>query len=78
MTLPPLHRAFLERALPVFRADARLAGVGVGGSLITGEMGEHSDLVVVSGRCSPPSREITSASRGSSSASTGRRCSTSI
>ena len=58
MTLPPLHRAFLERALPLFQADARLAGLGVGGSFITGEMDEHSDLDLVV--VSPPetSRDV--------------------
>jgi predicted nucleotidyltransferase len=58
VTLPPLHRAFLERALPVFQSDARLAGVGVGGSFLTGEMDEHSDLDLVV--VSPPetSREV--------------------
>ena len=58
MTLPPLHRVFLERALPVFQADGRLAGVAAGGSYITGEMDEHSDLDLVV--VSPPetSREV--------------------
>ena len=45
--LPAVHRAFVERALPVFRADARLAGVAAGGSFITGEMDQHSDLDLV-------------------------------
>ena len=58
MTLPSLHRAFLERALPVFQADVRLAGVAAGGSYITGEMDDHSDLDLVV--VSPPetSREV--------------------
>ncbi len=58
MTLPPLHRAFLERALPVFQSDPRLAGVAAGGSFITNEMDEHSDLDLVV--VSPPetSREV--------------------
>jgi len=58
VTLPPLHRAFLERALPVFQADGRLAGVAAGGSYITGEMDDHSDLDLVV--VSPPetSREV--------------------
>jgi len=45
--LPPMHRAFLDRALPGFRADARLAGLAAGGSFITGELDEHSDLDLV-------------------------------
>jgi len=55
---PPLHRAFLERALPLFQADARLAGLAVGGSFITGAMDEHSDLDLVV--VSPPetSRDV--------------------
>ena len=47
MTLPPPHHAFLERALPLFQADTRLAGVALGGSFITGKMDEHSDLDLV-------------------------------
>src|SRR2546427_5668258 len=45
--LPPMHRAFLDRALPRFRADARLAGLAAGGSFITGELDEPSDLDLV-------------------------------
>jgi len=45
--LPPRHRAFLERALPMLQADARLDGVAAGGSFITGEVDEHSDLDLV-------------------------------
>src|SRR6266545_1075573 len=39
-----------RRLRPMFRADARLAGLAVGGSFITGGLEEHSglDLVVVS------------------------------
>jgi hypothetical protein len=33
--LPPRHRAFLERALPMLQADARLDGLAAGGSFIT-------------------------------------------
>src|SRR5437667_6086345 len=45
--LPPRHRAFLERALPMLQADARLDGLAAGGSFITGEVDEHSDLDLV-------------------------------
>src|SRR5437867_1981642 len=45
--LPPRHRAFLDRALPMFQADARLVGLAAGGSFITGELDEHSDLDLV-------------------------------
>src|SRR5216683_4823304 len=45
--LPPMHRAFLDRALPMFQADARLAGLAAGGSFITGELDEYSDLDLV-------------------------------
>ena len=49
--MAPPHRAFLERALPTLRADARLAGVAAGGSFIGGRLDEQSDLdlVVVAG-----------------------------
>jgi hypothetical protein len=48
--MPATHRAFLERAVPRFRADARLAGLAAGGSFVGGLLDEHSDLdfVVVS------------------------------
>jgi hypothetical protein len=42
--LPLEHARFLERALPVLRADARLIGVAAGGSYIDGTMDEWSDL----------------------------------
>src|SRR2546426_1795259 len=45
--LPPMHRAFLDRALPMFQADARLAGLAAGGSFATGELDECSDLDLV-------------------------------
>src|SRR2546426_9064106 len=45
--LPPVHRAFLDRALPRFQADARLVGLAAGGSFITGELDEYSDLDLV-------------------------------
>jgi hypothetical protein len=45
--MPPPHRAFLERAIPTFRADSRLVGVAAGGSFIGGVLDEHSDLDLV-------------------------------
>ena len=56
--LPSRHRTFLERALPLLQADVRLAGVAAGGSFISGEMDEHSDLDLVV--VSPPAtaREV--------------------
>jgi predicted nucleotidyltransferase len=49
--MPAAHHRFLERAIPKFRADARLAGVAAGGSFISSRLDEHSDLdlVVISG-----------------------------
>jgi hypothetical protein len=49
--MPAAHHRFLERAIPRFRADARLAGVAAGGSFISGRLDEHSDLdlVVIAG-----------------------------
>jgi UTP:GlnB (protein PII) uridylyltransferase len=41
------HRAFLDRALPRFQADARLVGLAAGGSFITGELDAYSDLDLV-------------------------------
>jgi uridine kinase len=45
--VPAAHRAFLEAALPVLRADPRLVGVAAGGSYLTETMDEHSDLDLV-------------------------------
>src|SRR2546426_10037777 len=45
--LPPMHRAFLDRALRMFQADARLAALAAGGSFTTGELDEYSDLDLV-------------------------------
>jgi PAS domain-containing protein len=47
--LPRELSAFLERALPVLRADSRVLGVAAGGSFRTGHMDEHSDLDLVIG-----------------------------
>lgn len=45
--MPLIHRAFLERVIPKFRADARLAGLAAGGSFVRGGLDEHSDLDLV-------------------------------
>ena len=45
--LPRVHAAFLERALPILGADARLVGVAAGGSLVGGRMDEFSDIDLV-------------------------------
>ena len=45
--MPSMHRAFLERAIPKFRADARLAGLAAGGSFRSRMLDEHSDLDLV-------------------------------
>lgn len=45
--MPPTYRTFLERAIPKFQADARLAGLAAGGSFVSGGLDEHSDLDLV-------------------------------
>ena len=46
-SLPQTHRQFLSRALPVFEADARIAGVAMGGSYLTNTMDQFSDLDIL-------------------------------
>ena len=46
-SLPQSHRQFLLRALPVFEADARIAGVAMGGSYVTNTMDQFSDLDIL-------------------------------
>ena len=46
-SLPPAHRAFLENALPILRADPRIVGVAAGGSYASDSMDEHSDLDLI-------------------------------
>jgi len=46
-SLPPAHRAFLDRALPILREDLRIVGVAAGGSYASDSMDEHSDLDLV-------------------------------
>ena len=45
--LPPLHAALLEKVLPVLRKDDRILAVAAGGSFITREMDEFSDLDLI-------------------------------
>ncbi|HEX3047742.1 MAG TPA: oxalate:formate antiporter [Bacillota bacterium] len=42
-----LHQEFIEKALPIFKADQRLAGIAAGGSWITNSMDEFSDIDLV-------------------------------
>ena len=46
-TMPEIHKEFLTRALPILQRDARLEGVAIGGSFISGRLDEHSDLDLV-------------------------------
>lgn len=46
-SLPAAHRAFLDGALDVLRADARIVGVAAGGSFVTDTLDERSDLDLV-------------------------------
>jgi RimJ/RimL family protein N-acetyltransferase len=46
-TLPEAHRAFLARCESVLRADSRFVGVAAGGSYLTDNMDEYSDLDLV-------------------------------
>jgi len=46
-TLPALHRGFLDRALPVFSAQPRIAGVAGAGSYASDSMDRFSDLDLV-------------------------------
>ena len=42
--LPAAHRNFIAHALEVFQSDPRILGVAAGGSILTGEMDEFSDV----------------------------------
>lgn len=46
-TRPHAHLSFLNRALPILRADQRIVGVTVAGSFASGEMDEFSDLDLI-------------------------------
>jgi predicted nucleotidyltransferase len=45
--LPVAHRAYLDSALPILRADARVTAVVISGSAVTGGIDEWSDLDLV-------------------------------
>ena len=45
--LPQAHTSFLSEALPRLQADERLIAVAAGGSFLTGDMDEYSDLDLV-------------------------------
>lgn len=59
--LPAPHRTFLERALPLLRADRRLTGLAAGGSFIPGALDEYSDLDLVVVTLPPSAAVIRSA-----------------
>jgi predicted nucleotidyltransferase len=46
-TLPYLHRAFIERALKILEADARVLGVAAAGSYADDAMDEFSDIDLI-------------------------------
>lgn len=45
--MPEEHRTFLETIVRQLREDARMVGIAVGGSFVTGSMDEFSDLDMV-------------------------------
>ncbi len=45
--IPRLHQDFLRQAMPLFQADPRIVGVAAGGSYLTGQMDEYSDIDLV-------------------------------
>lgn len=47
MPVPEPHRSFLEQILTKLKQDNRLLGVAIGGSYLSGEMDEYSDLDLV-------------------------------
>jgi hypothetical protein len=47
VTLPDLHRQFLETTLPRIEQDARIVGVAAAGSLANGRPDVHSDVDLV-------------------------------
>ena len=46
-SIPYSHKSFLDRALPLLRADSRILGVAAAGSYADGKMDEFSDLDLV-------------------------------
>ena len=45
--IPTPHQQFIDRAVPFFEQDERFVGLLGAGSMITGEMDEHSDIDLV-------------------------------
>lgn len=45
--MPEGHAAFLEHAVSVLQADERITGIAIGGSFISGQMDEFSDIDLV-------------------------------
>lgn len=45
--LPGIHREFLDKSIPIFQKDMRIAGITAGGSYISGDMDEFSDIDLV-------------------------------
>jgi predicted nucleotidyltransferase len=44
MPVPEPQRSFLEQILASLKTDDRLLGIAIGGSYLSGEMDEYSDL----------------------------------
>lgn len=47
MTFPYAHRLFLEQIIAKLKLDNRLLGIAIGGSYLSGEMDEYSDIDLV-------------------------------
>lgn len=47
MPVPELHRLFLEQIVGKLKQDSRLLGIAIGGSYLSGEMDEYSDIDLV-------------------------------
>ena len=45
--IPKLHQKFLDKAIQIFKNDVRIAGIAAGGSYITNNMDEFSDIDLV-------------------------------
>ncbi|MBD1924559.1 nucleotidyltransferase domain-containing protein [Microcoleus sp. FACHB-831] len=47
MPVPELHRLFLQQIVDKLKQDSRLLGIAIGGSYLSGEMDEYSDIDLV-------------------------------
>lgn len=45
--IPKLHKDFIDRAIKILKTDSRLVGIAIGGSYITNEMDEYSDVDLI-------------------------------